>query len=111
MAKRRTRVITRYVRRGYRRSKGMTFSLAVIAGLAPAAYRAYEGFTTDGIRGAAYRLSNDFTGFDPYQRKWNPWEMKYGLLPALLGIGVHKVAGKLGINRALAQAGIPFIRI
>jgi hypothetical protein len=24
---------------------------------------------------------------------------------------VHKLAGKLGINRALGQAGIPFVRI
>lgn len=98
-------------RKGARRHNNFTIPVAVVAGLAPGAYRAYEGFTTDGIRGVAYRLSNDFTGFDPYQKKWSLFEMKYGLGPLLLGVMVHKVAGKLGINRALGKAGIPFLRI
>lgn len=94
-----------------RRTHSFTIPVAVIAGLAPGAYRAYEGFSTDGIRGLAYRLSNDFTGFDPYQKKFNLFEMKYGLGPLLLGVAVHKVAGKLGINRALGRAGVPFLRV
>jgi hypothetical protein len=90
----------------------MTFPLAVIAGLAPGAARAIDGFKRDGVRGAGYTLANDFTGYDPYQGKWSLTEMRRGLLPLAIGIMVHKVVGgKLGVNRALAASGIPYIRL
>jgi len=37
--------------------------------------------------------------------------MRLGLMPLAVGVLVHKVAGRLGINRAIASTGIPFIRI
>lgn len=33
------------------------------------------------------------------------------IMPILVGIGIHKVASKLGVNRALGRAKIPLIRI
>lgn len=113
MAKsRRRRTIVRYVRRGARRARGVTFPIAVMAGLAPGAARAVEGFKNDGFRGAAYRLANDFTGYDAYNNSWNASELKYGLLPLAAGYAVHWLFGsKLGINRALGRANVPFIRL
>jgi hypothetical protein len=52
-------------------------------------------------------------GINPYapDMKFEGWRLRYGLLPVALGLGVHKIAGSLGINRMLSQAGIPLIRI
>lgn len=113
MAKARTRTIVRYVRRPRSRSRSMpTIPVAIAAGLAPAVVRVMDGFKKDGFRGAAYRLANDFTGYDAYNNAWNASELKYGLLPLALGWGVHYLIGsKLGVNRALGRAGIPLFRL
>jgi hypothetical protein len=78
----------------------------------PGVARSVEGYQKDGFRGASYRLANDFTGYDAYNQKWNASELKYGLVPMLAGLMVHKlIGGKLGINSALGRAGVPFIRL
>ncbi|GAI32548.1 unnamed protein product, partial [marine sediment metagenome] len=52
------------------------------------------------------------TGYNYETHSWHPTDMRYGLLPILLGMGVHKIVGsKLGVNRALGRAKVPFIRI
>jgi len=108
----RRRTIVRYVRRGARRARSTTVPIAVLAGLAPGVARSIEGFKKDGFRGASYRLCNDFTGYDAYNTAWNASELKYGLLPLVAGFAVHwLVGGKLGVNRALGRANVPFIRL
>ncbi|GAH98844.1 unnamed protein product [marine sediment metagenome] len=37
--------------------------------------------------------------------------MKHGLYPFLGGALLHKAANRLGVNRAIARSGIPWIRI
>lgn len=51
------------------------------------------------------------TGYDPYAQKWQAKNMKGGTYPIAVGAMVHKVANKLGINRALSQAGVPWLRM
>jgi len=94
------------------RSKpGMTVSLAVIAGLLPLANQAIIGFREGGIKRVGDRVCSSLTGYDPSVQRWEAAYLKNGTLPIVLGVLVHKLAGKLGVNRAMGNAGIPFIRI
>jgi len=93
---------------------GMTIPLAVVAGFAPLAMgelgavkRALSGDTA----GAAQQAVIYATGYntDTKAFHWPTFVGSYG--PILAGMVVHKLAGRLGVNRAIAKAGVPFIRI
>jgi len=90
----------------------MTVPVAVLAGLSvPALFLWNNSLKTGDIKQTANSAAAIFTGFNP-QGGW--WDWKYlnsGLFPVLGGFMVHKLASRLGVNRALAQAGVPFIRI
>lgn len=93
----------------------MTISLAILAGLAPTAAFAYEGFKgadgMSGIEGAAYHLTGRLTGYNWKTNQWYAGEMAKGWGPIILGAVVHKLANRVGINRMIASAGIPVIRL
>jgi len=110
MAKRRS--IVRYVgrkRRSFRRPK--TLSLAIAAGfmvpIVPAVKRLIQG---DGLMGFKDEMQSRFIGLSP-EGKFESNRLMGGLYPVALGFGVHWFASKIGINRALGRAGIPFVRI
>lgn len=96
-----------------RHSRSMTLPLAVIAGMAVPAVDLWQ----NGIRqGDAGRTMNTaaaiFTGYNPESKTWEIGYLKRGLLPVVAGLLVHKfVGGRLGVNRALANAGVPLIRL
>jgi hypothetical protein len=95
-----------------RRANNMTIPLAVVGGLVPAAYDVLAGYRANGLDGALGHVSLVTTGYDPGDGEWKPayaLQKLYG--PLALGALVHKAAGKLGINRMLASAGIPIFRI
>jgi hypothetical protein len=104
---------TRVIRGGgRRRRKGMTIPLAVVAGLAPAGATIVKGFRAGGVNGGLEELSACVTGYMPNEKEWHPeYAMKRMWMPLLGGVVVHKLAGRLGINRMIAQAGIPLVRI
>lgn len=99
----------------HHKKPAMTLSLAVLAGLAPTAAFAYEGFKLGGSEGgiseAAHRVTMRMTGYEWKGNIWYPGQLAMGLGPVLLGAGVHKLANRFGINRMIANAGIPVIRI
>ena len=106
----------RYFTRRRSSSRSMTVSIAVLAGLASPIGRTVSHAMTNGItgeEGAIAEISRIMTGFNPYSSTvgWQPWRMKYGLLPVVAGIAVHKLASILGINKAIARSGIPLLRI
>lgn len=88
-----------------------TVSLAVIAGFAPGVQTVWRGFQAAGLQGGLTMLSRAYTGFDPESNRWVMSELWRGTFPLLIGGLVHKGAGMLGINRMLARAGIPGIRL
>lgn len=102
--------------KNHRKAK-MTLPLGVVAGFVPLTYTTYKHFQWNGMggeEGAADVFVRSLTGFSPntaYGRVWEFKRMMWGLIPILGGLAVHKVAGALGVNRAIARAGIPFIRI
>ena len=97
--------------RARHKSAGMTLPTAVLAGFVPLAVAAMDGYKYNGWTGVGKRVSLGLTGFNTEDKKWYHGEMVKIVVPIVAGIGIHKLAGKLGINRALAQAGVPFIRI
>jgi len=95
-----------------RRKPQMTMPLAVVAGFVPPGriiYRESQGGR--GIEGGAVAASRIFLGYDSTNARWDFSQLQYGFGPILMGFGIHKVAQMVGINRALAAARIPFIRI
>lgn len=115
-----TRAIARrprrvYVRRAVRRAKSMTIPTAILAGLAPTAIFALEGFRLPGGEGgigeAGHRLTMRLTGYEWKGGVWSGAELMKGWLPIAAGVIAHKAANRFGINRALARAGVPLFRI
>ena len=112
----------RYSRKRKRRSGGMTIPLAPLAGLAAGLgsgsswsggasviSRLMEGNIADAAKIACYH----YTGVDPYTGQFSIDGLKTGVLPLVAGALVHKFVGgsPLNINRMLAAARVPFIRI
>lgn len=95
-----------------RRSRGSRFSLplAIVAGMAGPGIKLWESRGSGS--GLAREAGRIFTGFDFWTGSFVPGAMRYGTLPILAGFLVHYILGsKLGLNRAIARAGIPVIRI
>jgi len=100
--------------------KKTTISVMVVAGFIPGVtnlHRAYQqrihGQST-ALGDLAVEASRIFMGFDPragVQDRFNLEWFGMGGMPVILGALAHKIAGRLGINRMLARAGVPFIRI
>jgi len=89
----------------------MTIPLAVIAGLAPGITGVVTTAQRAGFSAAGLTAATIYTGYDYSTGKWSLSNMRLGMLPLAIGVVVHKVAGMIGINKAIASTGIPFIRI
>lgn len=59
---------------------------------------------------AVRRYIENMSGLDVKTGKWDPLRAK-GALALLVGVGLHKLAGRFGVNQALGRAGVPLIRI
>ena len=94
-----------------RSKRGFKLSLAIVAGLLPGVTNVYDGFKEGGLKGAGDTASMVYLGYDPIQGDWRPSMMWMGLYPLALGLIIHKAAGMLGVNRMLANAGIPVVRV
>jgi len=95
----------------HRRKARQTLPLAVVAGFVPPARIIYAESQANGIEGGAVAASRIFLGYDSSSARWDFQQLQYGFGPILVGFAIHKVAQMVGINRALASAKIPFIRI
>ena len=91
--------------------KKFTIPVAVVAGFLPGATASIADFQQYGMQGATTMMSRRYIGYDPLSNRFVPSLMWGGTFPLILGLIVHKVAGIFGVNRALANAGIPFVRV
>ena len=100
-------------RRRKRGKRKFTLPIAVLgglaAGLAPGIQMAFDG----DYEGAIKNVVGNYTGYDMNTQKWWVPNMAKGLLPLVIGILVHKYVGgpPLNVNRMLASANVPIIRI
>ncbi len=97
------------VKKKRRAKPKLTIPLAVVAGFAPGAMSLMDHSRNPQI--FAREASRIFIGFDPETGKWDFGKMKFGTFPMLFGFMLHSVANRFGINRQLAAARIPFLRI
>ena len=86
----------------------MTIPLAVVAGFVPTVVGVWNR-RSSGNAISEY-LQSSFTGIGS-DGKFRFESLKAGMLPIVAGFAVHKIAGMLGVNRAIARARIPLIRI
>jgi len=99
----------------HRAGRKFTLPLAVIAGMTPLVYGTVDhalknGLVGPGDTGYDYFIRS-LTGYSPnYGFKFG-YYAKWGLLPIVLGLVVHKGANMFGLNRALASANVPIIRL
>lgn len=94
-----------------RRSASPTVPVAVLAGFGPLAYFVISGAKSDGINGALFELTRRTTGWN-LQAGTMEWPaLVSGMGPVFAGFGVHWLANRFGINRALARARVPFLRL
>jgi len=95
-----------------RSNPGITIPLGIVAGFAPYLIDLKKGYDAGGFSTMGMFGIRSLTGYNYETHSWNFLDMRYGLFPILMGMGVHKfIGGKLGINRALGRAKIPFIRL
>jgi len=110
MAKTRTIV----VRKRARRRKKTTLPLGIVV---PVAGEGIKAFTYGMEHPDAFpqrvidMVSMDYTGYSPFSGNWKMSRLKYGLFPLVGGYIIHKGATMLGLNRAIASAGVPLLRI
>lgn len=102
----------RRYRRRKRQSRKFTIPIAVVAGVAAgSAPPIIHAIQSRDFRMSIRMLVENYTGIDIDTGKFY-WEgLSRGLLPLIMGVAIHKVAGVLGINRALGRAKIPILRI
>lgn len=96
--------------RSHRRAKA-GISLAIVAGFAPTAVYAFQGFRDQGAMEGVARISARLTGYSPTENKFKFNELAAGWLPILAGGLAHKIANRMGINRQLRKATMGWISI
>lgn len=109
-----TKTVVRYRNRPVkkrRHKKSNTVSMSLLAGLAAGLYAPATYLMSGDIKNTMRFTSRNYTGYDPMESRWYPGDIKKGLVPLMIGAMVHKVAGKIGINRAIGRTGIPFLRV
>lgn len=94
-----------------RRKAGTTISMSMAAGIIAGLYTPGSYLLQGDARNSMRFLSRNYTGYDPMEGRFYVNDIKKGLVPLAVGAVVHKIAGKVGINRALGRAGLPFIRV
>lgn len=89
-----------------------TIPLAAVAGFAPLGMEVFNDIKAGHIDYIPYTLSAGLTGYNMVDKKWHFDNLKTGLIPIGVGLLIHKfVGGSMGVNRMLARAGVPILRI
>lgn len=98
-----------------RSRRKFTVPISVVAGLGAGLLKPAQAIMAGDYPGALNWLAYSYAGIggaltdNPH---FAPEGLKFGVLPLVVGALVHKfVGGSLGVNRTLAAAGVPFIRI
>lgn len=96
-----------------RRRNGFTIPVAMAFPILTVGTDYVEDIQSMGFKEATRWLTGKLTGYyaQPNWPDWRAKHMKHAALPIAVGFGIHWLAGKFGINRALARTGIPILRV
>jgi hypothetical protein len=90
----------------------MTIPIAPLAGLAVGVLPIFAKVQQSGWKEGVNDVMWKYMAYNPWTKKLDITGLWQGLFPLTVGVLIHKfVGGKLGVNRALSQAKVPFIRI
>lgn len=98
----------------FKRKAKFTLPLAVVAGFVPITLKGVDLVKSGGFGNLKYLTKRLIPWDSDANGGKGAFSAKYlgeGLFPILGGIAFHMIANKIGINRLLSRAGIPFIRI
>lgn len=103
-------------RKKNRGKRKFTIPLAVVAGVGAGFAQPIATAMKGDYPAALGQVVHNYTGFEGVEQgnvKFNPEHLKKGLLPLIVGVLIHKFVGgpPLNVNRSLAAAGVPIIRI
>lgn len=107
----------RYTRKRRRSSGGMTVPLAVVVplavGVVPQIIAVMQDPSEMGVSKALNHLCKIYTGYAAVEGRFEPQMLAHGLFPLLAGLLIHKFVGgaPFNLNRMLARAKVPFVRI
>ena len=111
MAKTKTIVKYRSKKSKHHRRHGFTLPIAVVTGFMPLGLRVWSK-QGSGIQAMGNEVTKNVLGYDWTTGTFDFSMLKFGTLPIILGILIHKfVGGSLGVNRMLASARVPFLRL
>jgi hypothetical protein len=101
------------IKRKMHHKKKFTIPVAIVAGFLPMAMDIMNTKDSLGIGGAIVHSSaGALIGYDTVGKRFNMNNWKAAGGPAIwIGFAAHFAAQKFGINRMIARAGIPLIRI
>jgi len=108
MAKTRVIYRNRFSKKRTHHRRKFTLPLAVMAGLSVPVIGTVQRISTP-AEIPPYLVAG-FTGLGA-DGQFNFANLRAGAFPVMAGMAAHWIASKLGVNRALGQAGVPFIRI
>lgn len=91
----------------------MTIPLAPFAGLFAGLAEPIQYAMGGDVQSAGIQLSLNYTGYNPADGSFDIMRLQKGVLPLVIGCLVHKFVGgaPLNLNKVLARARVPFIRI
>lgn len=91
----------------------MTIPIAPVAGLMAGVASAIPWIKAGNWESAMHEIVRNFTGYYIPVREFRPQDLQRGLMPLVAGLLVHKFVGgaPLNLNKTLAAAGVPFLRI
>lgn len=99
-------------RKRVHRSRKTTIPIGLLAGVFPGVWDGVRAIQTGDAGLAGTVILRDYTGIDLQTQRFDGFFLWRGLYPLIAGMMVHRfVGGSLGVNRSLAAAGVPFIRI
>ncbi|MDD1679403.1 MAG: hypothetical protein LUO93_09525 [Methanomicrobiales archaeon] len=91
-----------------------TLPVAPLAGLAAGMYEPVSNAMRGDFKAAIDWTLFNYLGFGGFRTgvlSWHPEGLWRGAMPLIVGVAAHKLAGRLGINRAIAKAGVPILRV
>lgn len=108
----RPRRVVVYAKKVGRKMKKATIPLALVGGFVPFAYSTYRNWRAFGsMEQMGNHLMRSLLFYNPDNKVFTYSHGAQGIVPILMGWGLHTLANFTGINRALNRAGVPLIRI
>jgi len=93
------------------RARSWTIPILPIVGIAAAPVTGYAiGYALQGDWVSAVKQLGGFAGIRADNGQFNFGVLMQNMGPVVIGMVMHKLASKLGVNRMLASAGLPVIR-